>query len=842
MDLIEALAKATAPRHLKGSGATATAPIIMRVGSRPASKVREWSDADAVKDGYKGNVWVRAALGRLATAAARVPLIANVRIGGEWVPSEEASGKAGTAVRELAERLEMPNPKMDRAGFVGRAIITQNLTGNFLAFKAGRGGKEAIGPRDPVAAIWPLISGFRPVRDDTGYAEAYENKVITQGRKKYPAAEVLHWMFEDPEDSAWGCPPLQAAAAVVDADNEAMRWNAEAMMRRAVKDMLLSSGGTFPSPEQYDFTRQLLNEQMQGPNTARGAGLLPGDWRVLDLDRSPVEMDFIESQKLSIQKVAAVFGVPIPLLSTEVQTYSNYQNAMRDLWMNAVIPWLDAFVGVLNRDLVPHYGDRSKLWVTYDLSNVEALREDQHKKAQTLALMLDKGVPYNVAIDFLELDLPPIEGAGDVPHGVSLGKLAIDSRATALPAGEGGEAEPEPEPAAVLEAPAEDVAQTALNGAQVQALRELVQSVVAQELPAEAAIALILVAFPTVPEDVARRIVESAAAFVVEKPQPALPPAPIDVEATRINGRRSRSVAAGKGPSARKAALLEELAPLWTLADRTGDLVAAAFRRIAGEFRERVNLDQVRAALASGDAAAVAQAVGVERMRVDLAALVPVVGGGARVAVDLARQQLSTRAGRDIVVDGALAGRFASSATDRAVDFIASSSARGVAEALATLRGTEATAVALPKMAELFGIMALLNGQQATQAAKFLVDLLAGGAALDSALTKVERLAERALVERAIGIGGDLGPRAAWGGQRAAFDHARETSQVREIRRIWADSDDGDVCPECISLDEQTVGGDELYVSPISGNSYYGPPDPHPKSCRCGEGMAEVVV
>jgi hypothetical protein len=67
----------------------------------------------------------------------------------------------------------------------------------------------------------------------------------------------------------------------------------------------------------------------------------------------------------------------------------------------------------------------------------------------------------------------------------------------------------------------EPVQATALTGAQIQSLQDIVVAVVNKELPAESAVQLIMVGFPAISEAVARKIIEPLAIF--EKPTPTAP-------------------------------------------------------------------------------------------------------------------------------------------------------------------------------------------------------------------------------------------------------------------------------------------------------------------------------
>ncbi|MCW8137878.1 MAG: phage portal protein, partial [Planctomycetota bacterium] len=69
---------------------------------------------------------------------------------------------------------------------------------------------------------------------------------------------------------------------------------------------------------------------------------------------------------------------------------------------------------------------------------------------------------------------------------------------------------------------AEAVQDTALNGAQVQALKDVIQAVAAKQLPAAAAVEMLVAAFPAIGREAVQRMVNAAAAFV-----PAGPEAPL---------------------------------------------------------------------------------------------------------------------------------------------------------------------------------------------------------------------------------------------------------------------------------------------------------------------------
>jgi hypothetical protein len=79
---------------------------------------------------------------------------------------------------------------------------------------------------------------------------------------------------------------------------------------------------------------------------------------------------------MSILEICAAFGVPPEIVGYgENKTYSNYQEARRALYEDAVIPMLNKIRDKFNADLVPKFG--GNLYLDFDLSGIEALQENR---------------------------------------------------------------------------------------------------------------------------------------------------------------------------------------------------------------------------------------------------------------------------------------------------------------------------------------------------------------------------------------------------------------------------------------------------------------------------------
>lgn len=178
---------------------------------------------------------------------------------------------------------------------------------------------------------------------------------------------------------------------------------------------------------------------------------------------------------------------------------------------------------VATRDSVRDVQEVSELSLaTRDLQEANAITGEERRKILRKAAM---SKPFGEVLE--DDDLPaevPTDPAKTGAEGGAPAVAAVDAdpaTGAGMPAGDGAAA-PGGAPAAGA-----TVADTALNGAQIQAAAALVQSVADGTLPEESAIGLLMAAFPTWTRERALAIVRPAAEFEpTADPAPVLPFAP----------------------------------------------------------------------------------------------------------------------------------------------------------------------------------------------------------------------------------------------------------------------------------------------------------------------------
>lgn len=321
----------------------------------------EVSGSGLVRAGYHRNPVVHRCVRLIAEAGASVPLALTV---------EGAEVKAH-AVERLLER---PNPRESGMEMLDQVYMHLLLFGNAYlhAIHDGENVRELYALRpDRVTVVagpdgWPMAYEYsagsrisRLATDDDGFSP------------------ILHLRLADPLEDHRGFAPLSAALVPLEMHEAASRWN-KALLDNSARP---SGALVYASPEnltdaQFDRLKVELESAFSGQGNAGRPLLLEGglDWKPLAL--SPKDMDFQEARNSAAREIALAFGVPPLLLGLPGDnTYSNYAEANRAFWRQAIVPMVRRVSTAMAQWLQP--GFEGRLSIQPDLDQIEALAEDR---------------------------------------------------------------------------------------------------------------------------------------------------------------------------------------------------------------------------------------------------------------------------------------------------------------------------------------------------------------------------------------------------------------------------------------------------------------------------------
>jgi HK97 family phage portal protein len=200
---------------------------------------------------------------------------------------------------------------------------------------------------------------------------------------------VLHWKMSNPEIiddhvNIRGLSPLQAAYRVTMMGTEAETAGYSMMKNGGAKGALtpepVNQQVPMISPEQAAAIKQHLKDYTNGAMNKGNIDVFQTPWKYLDFGLSSVDMQLIESQKITLHKLCRVFGVPVVLFEADYMTDNNYQNALRDLVTNTIVPAIASLRDELNRWLA-----KDGVYIDFDVQALPELQKDIEKLITGLA-------------------------------------------------------------------------------------------------------------------------------------------------------------------------------------------------------------------------------------------------------------------------------------------------------------------------------------------------------------------------------------------------------------------------------------------------------------------------
>jgi HK97 family phage portal protein len=294
----------------------------------------------------------------------------------------------------IQKLLENPNPIYDKSEFregfytfrltTGNAYIYQNL----LEFGADKNKPSELWLL-PSQYVSPLITTTFP-RSITGYklqlGELYE----------FGFDEVLHSRYFNPEfDSNGkeliGLSPLRAAAKTLQRSDDETNYSVSAFQNSGISG-IVSNESISPDETNIEAAGQMKSafySEATGVKNAKKLLFTLGKINYTPIGLSPVDMNLIESGKMTFKTLCNIFGVSTVLFNDgQSSTESNVKEMVKQLYLNAALPEAYAFRDAFNNQICPKFNDgNKKYYVDCDLTEITALQEDMKAMAETFSAL-----------------------------------------------------------------------------------------------------------------------------------------------------------------------------------------------------------------------------------------------------------------------------------------------------------------------------------------------------------------------------------------------------------------------------------------------------------------------
>lgn len=333
---------------------------------------------------------------------------------------------------EFYELFRSPNPTLSPSQLWQATSLFFKIRGEAIWILEGKTDARLAQGETP-SEIWPCDpKKVKHVVDkETGLISLWKLEYSdAQGIVRtisYEPHEIIHFRHYNPYDKYRGLSPIRAAMLGISQDYKAAQYNEAFFDAGASPGGLLSTESQL-TKEQADQIRYLWEDRHAGPGKRFRIAVLHSGMKFDPISESHKDMEFLEQRRWSREEILAVLKVPKMIVGLyEDINYATSQTAQRIFWENAVIPMLRNFEDTLIARIFAPLANENQFGV-FDLSNVEALRDDLTSKSEIASRFFALGYPINTINERLELGFPPVEGGdvGYIPMGLQPLDLALD--------------------------------------------------------------------------------------------------------------------------------------------------------------------------------------------------------------------------------------------------------------------------------------------------------------------------------------------------------------------------------------------------------------------------------
>ena len=432
--------------------------------------------------------WVYASVTALSTDLSKVPIKAYH---GDGANAEVLDS------HPLIELLERPSTKVPGVLMRRQLVTDLVLSGDAFLLIAGT--------TEPAALIRMHPSRVRIIPESDGQIGHYEY-AAGQSPEILSVDQVMHVRsasWNDDPSSLWGVGAIQCLHNDLKTEKSTSDLTAStAKTGRPTGILSPSEDGDRWSKDQIKVLREAYERQLTQES---GVLIVGGQVEYEPISLTPRDMEFSSVRNFTREAVLAALDVPPTRVGLPSANYATSKEQARRYWEG-----LSGRAAMIDSELTRvarMFPNSDNITIKHDFSEVDALQESRSERVGRVVDWTTLGV--GVA------DAAAYEGFDDLPFQV----------------GEEDEGQTEDGPDATAtstEGTGDDpLASTALNGAQIASLLNIVAAVGAGAISFDAAMTLVLVAFPTISEEQARNILLGAGEVSEESadgaPEPPLP-------------------------------------------------------------------------------------------------------------------------------------------------------------------------------------------------------------------------------------------------------------------------------------------------------------------------------
>ena len=185
----------------------------------------------------------------------------------------------------------------------------------------------------------------------------YTYNVEGGGKLEFEKDDIILIRYPDPVKLLRGCGTLSAVRRTFDIDRYSEEWNKNFFYNSARPDAVLTTDGKL-TDEQLERLRKQWEKSYRGLSNSSKLAIFEAGLKYTPMQLSQKDMDFLEQQKFTRDKILSIFRVPKTVVAiTDDVNLANARMAAYSFAKWTIRPKMKKLVEQLNEFLVPFYGD-----------------------------------------------------------------------------------------------------------------------------------------------------------------------------------------------------------------------------------------------------------------------------------------------------------------------------------------------------------------------------------------------------------------------------------------------------------------------------------------------------
>lgn len=278
---------------------------------------------------------------------------------------------------------EEPNREMTAIDLWSLVVTHLNTWGNaYIGKSSRRVGKSSR----RVAELWPIVPRDVQVSREKGVKTFTVTNSVT-GEQTVHTTDIIH-IHGISLDGLVGLSPIGLARNAIGRGIAGDEFSGSFLRHSAIPRGVLKLDGEL-APNRRDALREQWQSLYGGANAGRVA-ILEGGMSFQPITMPLEDAQFVEQEKLSVQKIARIFGVPASMIGGETGdslTYATVEGNAIQFERYSLRPWITRIEQALARDRDLFPGEGRSLFPEFLTDAI--LRSDTKTRFEAYSLALD---------------------------------------------------------------------------------------------------------------------------------------------------------------------------------------------------------------------------------------------------------------------------------------------------------------------------------------------------------------------------------------------------------------------------------------------------------------------